>query len=101
MERPSFRIYHHSDCAETAQFTDILGQFNLQYETFVVGTDITESDFETLFGESNPCPRVLCCNNHQNDVLRLDSRGDEWMNIGSVEMTKKFVLEHNELESFN
>ena len=101
MSRPSFKIYHYSGCAETAQFLDILGQFNLQYETFVVGTDISESQYEVLFGSENPCPRVLCCNNQEDEKLRLDSRGDEWMNLGSVEMSKKFILEHNEIQSFN
>ena len=101
MSRPSFKVYHRPDCAETTQFLDILGQFNLEYETLVVGTDISESQFEVLFGSDNSCPRVLCCNNQQEDRLRFDSRGDEWMNMGSVEMVKKLLLEHNEVQSFN
>lgn len=101
MSRPSFKVYHRPDCAETTQFVDILGQFNLEYETVVVGTDITESQFEVLFGSEMPCPRVLCCNNQQEERLRFDSRGDEWMNLGSVEMAKKLILEHNEVQSFN
>tara|TARA_A200000113_G_scaffold56304_1_gene47467 strand:+ start:2879 stop:3184 length:306 start_codon:yes stop_codon:yes gene_type:complete len=101
MSRPSFKVYHHPDCAETAQFLDLLNQFNLQYETFVVGTDISESQYEVLFGSENPCPRVLYCNNQQEERLRYNSRGDEWSHLGSVEMSKEFILRHNEMTSFN
>lgn len=102
MSRPSFKVYHRPDCAETAQFLDILGQFNLEYETILVGTDISESQYEILFGpEGSLEPRVLCCNNQQDDKLRYDARGDEWMNMGNVEAVKKLLLHHNEIESFN
>ena len=57
MSRPSFKVYHRPDCAETTQFVDILGQFNLEYETLVVGTDISESQFEVLFGSDNSLPK--------------------------------------------
>ena len=49
MSRPSFKVYHHPDCAETTQFVDILGQMNeSSIHSFTIGTDITESQFEVL-----------------------------------------------------
>ncbi len=100
--RPSFRVYHKPDCAETTQFLDLLGQWNLEYETTVVGTDISESQFEILMGEDavKGCPRVLMCNNHNEDRLRFAS-GKEWTNMGSVEDTTKFLKYANNLDSFN
>lgn len=103
MSRPSFKIYHHSGCAETAQLVDILGQFNLEYNTFVVGTDISESQYEVLFGQGNDCPRVLCCNNQEEERLRYTDASDNegWFHLGDAETSRKFILEHNEIQSFN
>ena len=82
---------------------DILGQFNLEYETVVIGRDISEEQYEVLMGAESMkiCPRVLMRNNLTEERLRRNSRGEEWMNMGSVEDTKKFLFYHNNIDSFN